>query len=368
MRSEAGVYVDQLLTDRETGSIVWHKHCPPRFMHGIAAARRGTAILFGLSGYDVKGIFPCRTRGGVSTWHQRRQRPCLPGALQVVHGRVGGLHRRRLSRSLPGQKHVALEIEFVVLFGEVMHKYANMNVKLCKPPARSSRKITAALRKEVSELRYHVKALDNFWKQLFLRSESSFQPGEIKYEFQPIASSVWPSTSPAWATCRRALTCLSLTSSRAGPRMRAKLVTHWSVQGWELVKGTILNKEQSPMLNNMLDNQNYICCGKCAKLMNNWCQFLNATNHNGCGLIVETSSLKMYSDVVRAATAPDLEDHTEDQEEQLEEGGNQGLAPRDRAPLGVGCGAQGIFPACPQQGSSRRTRKLASNARDAREG
>ena len=131
------------------------------------------------------------------------------------------------------------------------------------------------------------------------------------------------------------------------------------------------------MLNNLLDNQNYNCCGKCAKLVNNWCQFLNAINHNGCGPIVDTHSLKMHSDVVRAATemlrddlrpAPDLEDHAEDQEQQLEEGGNQGLASGDRAPLGVGCGTQGIFPACPQPGSSQRTRKLASNARGAREG
>ena len=36
--------------------------------------------------------------------------------------------------------------------------------------------------------------------------------------------------------------------------------------------------------------------------MNDWRQFLNAINHDGRGPIVDAHSLKMYSDVVRAAT------------------------------------------------------------------
>ena len=58
------------------------------------------------------------------------------------------------------QRHVALEKQFVVHFGNMLQKFAKMKLWHIK--------ITAALRKEASELQYHAKAFDEIWKQLLL--------------------------------------------------------------------------------------------------------------------------------------------------------------------------------------------------------
>ena len=63
------------------------------------------------------------------------------------------------------QRHVALEKQFVVHFGKMLQKYTKMMLW--------QNKITAALRKEASELQYHLKVVDDFWKQPFLQPKAS---------------------------------------------------------------------------------------------------------------------------------------------------------------------------------------------------
>ena len=152
---------------------------------------------------------------------------------------------------LSGQRHGALGIQCVF-----------------KTHIHCDSKIMAALHKEAWELRCHVKTLDNLWKQPLLlalkprRDLDLTGLGDVQKGIDLFVADV----IAGWACDAFYL---------------AKLVAIWSVQGWELVKYTILSKEQRPMLNNLLDSK----------------------RRRARGL------------------APDLEDHPEDEEQQLEEGG-----------------------------------------------
>ena len=93
----------------------------------------------------------------------------------------------------PGQKPIASEIQFVVLFGEMMQKYTKMKIRRIKTPARTDRIFTDAS--------YGTKARHSMTSG----SSPSFGP-------QPGAQA-----SACPVMCRKTLTCSSRTSSRAGP-------------------------------------------------------------------------------------------------------------------------------------------------------
>ena len=190
---------------------------------------------------------------------------------------------------LPGQRHVALGIQCVF-----------------KTHIHCDRKIMAALHKDAWELRCHVKALDNLWKQPLLQPKASRSSLGVTLDLTGLGD-VQKGIGLFVAGVIAGWACDAF--------YLAKLVTIWSVQGWEPVKYTILNKEQRPMLNNLLDSKRRRARGP----------------------------------------APDLEDHPEDEEQQLEEGGRYHLVAWSR----VRC-SRHLSSAWLQRGS----RRLASSRRE----
>ena len=141
--------------------------------------------------------------------------------------------------------HVALEIQFVVLLGEMMQKYTKTRLCSNKTLARGNGKIMAALRKEASELWYHFKTLQDFWKQPSLQPKASRSSLGVTLGLTEVQKAI----------------DLFIADVVAGWSLDgfhlAKLVTIWSVQGWEPIKDIILSEERRPILDNMLDTENF---------------------------------------------------------------------------------------------------------------
>ena len=213
--------------------------------------------------------------------------------------------------SLPGQHHLALELQFVHLFGSMVLLLAQATIEYQQKPSRSDRKFTDASRRQLSLLRLATKAVKDFIEAHAGEMENLFQEaGSVMDQLTggkaPVATLGHPlDTSYVQATIdkSRAFAMNIVDDWVKDTEELCSLLVSWAGTEWEPLRDKLLAKENMPVVESMMNNPNYGRAAKAVTVLSEWRALFKTLNNDQGGVVIGVEQMRSWQSVICSSSS-----------------------------------------------------------------